>query len=493
MLVFGGISVSVPVQAAQVQLVATQSWWSKTKALFQKPAVKPAPPVAPKPTTAPVKPVVPKSVPKAVKPVAPTAKPVSTGKPVTTVKPVEKIEVPVEAPEPVTTINARPEQVTVHDIGAYRKVKPDVSNLSLHHPRLLPNGQVIFSKFVLVDSENTDFKSYVFENGSEKEYTTPGYIQTNNQKGNVVHVDELRRVYFESKGKKTRIPTLGGNSVSVTDINEAGQVVGSSSVPFKPGDDDGGSRAFLWHNGVMKNLGALDGSWSMATAINNKGQVVGSYTIGESDHKTFIYENGTMKRITAEGKDLYIATDIKDSGLILGKFNNLNPNCEQGYCLTDVTITNGKVEFLDSGVSFTAVNNSNEFVGVQFDPSAIDQVMQTFIGEKRNEAYTMAHVGCSGLIRGRAVVRIKNQLYYLDDIVKNSNIFFECAKNINDRGEILATGFTISDGHDHEYLITLPTQLPENIQPVAAKSTENVVPQIEPRDINKGRALPSPN
>lgn len=485
-IIVSGMVVSSPTQAA------SESWWNKTKALFQKSVVKstPATTVPAKPVVVPAKKVTPKPVVKPVKQVKPVA---PTVKPVITVKPVEKVEIPQAVPEPVTVTYTRPNQVKVQDIGAYRKVKPDLSNLSFDYSRLLPNGQVTFSKFILIDNENTDFKGYVFENGSEKEYTAPGYIQTNNQKGDWVQVDGAGRVYFESKGKKTRIPTLGGNSVSVADMNEAGLVVGSSSVPYRVGDDDGGSRAFLWQNGVMKNLGALDGSWSRAIAINNKGQVVGAYTIGESDHKTFIYENGVMKRITAEGKDLYDVTDITDSGLILGKFKDLIPNCENRYCLSDVTILDGKVDFLDQGVNFAAVNNSNEFVGTQSDTSVISQGIGRFVGEKQLDIIRRTGKGCAGTMFGRAVVRMQDQTYHLDDIVGDQNIIFECAKNINDRGEILATGFNLADEHDHEYLITIPTQLPKNIKSIAAKSAEIIVPQPEPRDPNKLYALPVPN
>src|SRR5262245_13347200 len=61
-------------------------------------------------------------------------------------------------------------------------------------------------------------------------------------------------------------------NITPTDINAVGQVVGAASTPHN-------SRAFLWNNGTMIELGALrlDGynGESQASAINDLGQVVG--------------------------------------------------------------------------------------------------------------------------------------------------------------------------------------------------------------------------
>src|SRR5215212_11664902 len=63
--------------------------------------------------------------------------------------------------------------------------------------------------------------------------------------------------------------TLGGPFSQALGINDAGAVVGSSTLAVFP---DARSRAFVWRSGVMTNLGVIAGGLrSEATAINQDG------------------------------------------------------------------------------------------------------------------------------------------------------------------------------------------------------------------------------
>ena len=87
--------------------------------------------------------------------------------------------------------------------------------------------------------------------------------------------------------------TLGGSSGTANAINEAGEVVGFS-VPA----GDQSVHAFLWRNGVMTDLGTVDGDrCSTANAINSRSQVVGISTATcdfSTGRRAFLWENGSM-------------------------------------------------------------------------------------------------------------------------------------------------------------------------------------------------------
>ena len=79
------------------------------------------------------------------------------------------------------------------------------------------------------------------------------------------------RVYLETG----ELLTLG--------INSSGIVVGTAT------DAQGTPRAFIWENGVMRDLGVAPGHITRALAINDRGQVMGSIDGGCT---TFFWENG---------------------------------------------------------------------------------------------------------------------------------------------------------------------------------------------------------
>ena len=65
--------------------------------------------------------------------------------------------------------------------------------------------------------------------------------------------------------------TLGGNFGEAKWINDRGEVVGWATIP------DENQHAFFWKNGLMKDLGTVEGdTCSVAKVINERGQVVGN-------------------------------------------------------------------------------------------------------------------------------------------------------------------------------------------------------------------------
>lgn len=89
------------------------------------------------------------------------------------------------------------------------------------------------------------------------------------------------------------IGSLGGGGTSGVDINNLGQVVGTSL------NTSGQNRAFRTAantaiNPETDDLGTLGGKFSKAIAINELGQVVGSSALANGDARAFVYDEGKM-------------------------------------------------------------------------------------------------------------------------------------------------------------------------------------------------------
>jgi probable HAF family extracellular repeat protein len=143
------------------------------------------------------------------------------------------------------------------------------------------------------------------------------------------------------------IGTLGGFSTAFA-INNAGEIVGES-LTTATATTAANTRAFLFANGTMRDLGAVNGGSSSARAINNVGQIVGfTSTPGAADvfppqdkhAMIFTLSDNTMRDLNAlipanSGWVLLSANGINDAGQIVGEGVH-NGNSGSAFLLTPV-------------------------------------------------------------------------------------------------------------------------------------------------------------
>jgi probable HAF family extracellular repeat protein len=110
---------------------------------------------------------------------------------------------------------------------------------------------------------------------------------------------------------------FGGTCTMAAAINQAGQVVGLSSIA-----GDGYAHAFRWENGSLRDLGgSLGGNNTGATAISESGEAVGSANLpGETmEHATLWKRVGQMTDLGTVGTDpCSIAFGVNNKGQVVG-------------------------------------------------------------------------------------------------------------------------------------------------------------------------------
>lgn len=321
-----------------------------------------------------------------------------------------------------------------------------------------------------------------------------GLISGDSQNGEIdpliPGLPEIRAVLWKH-GQIIDLGTLEGGYESVsTSVNSRGQVTGfATNTVADPNSMIGigyQTRAFVWHNGAMRDLGTLgSGTDAIASLINEQGQVVGwSYTDSNPSDicagvygfplstGSFLWQEGKgMTDLGGLGGTCTVATGLSKRGQVVG----------QSWLTGDLAghafrwdRKNGLVDLGTLGGNFSsahAINDKGDAVGgsylsdnVRIDAAlwkgstAID--MGTVDSDDCSYALSINAVGQAVGISGPGCVSTRAFLWQrgkpmvdLNSLVSsNSGIYVTFAFTINDRAEIAGLG-VLPNGDEHAVLL----------------------------------------
>ena len=231
--------------------------------------------------------------------------------------------------------------------------------------------------------------------------------------------NNVRRTIIYKNGSTMDIGSFGNDHLYIFGgINNAGQVTGQLPTP-----ETGDANAFLYRKGTLIDLGTLGGTMSFGRAINDAGRIVGwSLTLNDELAHAFFYEKGVMTDIGSFGDADSYGTAINNGGQIVGYFTK--DNATYGF-LYDKGVVRGFGSLGDATYPY-AINNSGQIVG-----------------RVQGQAFTHAFVYTNGTML---------DLNLLIDPSLALGLFE--ARDINDRGWILANGAPRTSGEEpHAYLL----------------------------------------
>jgi probable HAF family extracellular repeat protein len=300
---------------------------------------------------------------------------------------------------------------------------------------------------------------------------------------------EFQAVLFHD-GNVVNLGSFGGNESVAFSVNNRGQAAGCAAnaeadpYGFCLGTPQQ-SRAFLWQNGTMLDLGTLGGPDALAELVNDRGQVAGwalldstpNPTTGIPTQHPFLWENGVMHDLgTIGGTAIFEVNTLNERGQVVGGMNvagdvgcpaacEFHPFLWDGQSLNDLGTLGGNFGNADwlnqagavAGWATTAGDlaahgvlwSHGKMVDLGVTPG--NQCSVAYVLNAREQV-----VGGSDDCVGdnpRAFIWEKGSIADLNGLISaGSGVQLTVATGLNEGGEIVAQG-VISNGDLHAFLL----------------------------------------
>ncbi len=291
-------------------------------------------------------------------------------------------------------------------------------------------------------------------------------------------------------GQIMSLGTLGGGLSYGNAMNNQGNVVGittnTTPDPFSFLGAGTQTRAFLWRDGVMLDLGTLGGPDGWAASVNERGQVAGwalvdsavNTVTGQPTLHPFLWQNGRMIDLGTLGGTLAVVGalnggsggGLNNRGQVIGT-SNLEGDLTHHPFLWDKAVLTDLGTLGGNNGEANWINSGGEVVGRADLPGS--QVHHAFLWKKgkmidlgvapgqpcstaidiNSRGQVIIDTGVCGVGGGPGMLWENGNLYDLNSLIPpNSGIAVGDVNFINDRGEIAATGL-LPNGSQHAILL----------------------------------------
>jgi probable HAF family extracellular repeat protein len=320
-----------------------------------------------------------------------------------------------------------------------------------------------------------------------------GYSENGETDPSVPGLPEVRAVLW----KNARIRDLGtlpegGYESQANAVNSRGQVVGGAtntttdSYSLLGGTE---TRAFLWQDGVMQDLGTLGGADSVALLVNEAGQVVGESFLNDTPSAycanlnlplssgAFLWDGGKMTNLGSFGGTCTFASDLNNQGLVVGISTLVGDQFQHAFLWQHGLFRELHNTLGGNNAAALAINNSGDVIG--WASLATDQVIRASLWKNNGmvdlgtlegdpcslgfsvnatgqvvgiSGFQQDLAGCNSGQTIRAFLWEDGSMVDLNALIPpDSSLYLQSPETINDLGEIAGVGLD-SNGNQHAFL-----------------------------------------